>query len=386
MPLFKKKKKEEKIDNDFLKNSVQKVMEKYHSVIENDNVVLKDVNITIRPELYELKGNNSSYACFTGYDLTLPDYGFRIHEMSAAIGSDEKTALGMSQASFVFGLLSTAIAMRENIEAKRLGSIFAGHTHYWNVYIGDIVSMGDRQDKKTDMYWNVLKEKIAERVGNQKICAVKIYTSNSGNGNVTCECRINDIIQKDLNGILEEIAKSWDVKTFSSDKQYIILKQDEKTTLDYPFTEIEISELTEKVMKLYEDCNESGTFNQFDDKFHALVTDKNLALEITKFIPEICAERGFDSLKYPDTLSFMFGDTEVQIYKTQLFSYVPIFNGVMNALDNKVFQNTNRVFEAFIYNSSLYNALDKADKDGVDINNLKVMNMLYSMGEDYTLR
>ncbi len=384
MSFFKKKK--EKIDNDFLRNSIQKVMEKYHSVIENDNVVLKDVNITIRPKLYEIKKNSSSYACFTGYDLILPDYGFQIHEMSAAIGSDEKTALGMSQASFVFGLLGAAIAMRENIEPKRLGSIFAGHTHYWNVYIGDIVSMGDRQDKTTEMYWSVLKEKIAARIGNQKICAIKIYTSNAGDGNVTCECRINDMVQNDLSGILEEIARSWDVKTFSSDKQYIILKQDEKTTLDYPLTEMEISELTEKVMKLYEDCNESGTFNQFDDKFHALVTDEDLALEITKFIPEICAERGFDSLKYPDTLSLMLNDTEVPIYKTQLFSYVPIFNGVMNAIDNQVFQNTNRVFEAFIYNSSLYNALDKADKEGVNINDLGVMNMLYDMGEGYTLR
>ena len=384
MSFFKKKK--EKIDNDFLRNSIQKVMEKYHSVIENDNVVLKDVNITIRPKLYEIKKNSSSYACFTGYDLILPDYGFQIHEMSAAIGSDEKTALGMSQASFVFGLLGAAIAMRENIEPKRLGSIFAGHTHYWNVYIGDIVSMGDRQDKTTEMYWSVLKEKIAARIGNQKICAIKIYTSNAGDGNVTCECRINDMVQNDLSGILEEIARSWDVKTFSSDKQYIILKQDEKTTLDYPLTEMDISELTEKVMKLYEDCNESGTFNQFDDKFHALVTDEDLALEITKFIPEICAERGFDSLKYPDTLSLMLNDTEVPIYKTQLFSYVPIFNGVMNAIDNQVFQNTNRVFEAFIYNSSLYNALDKADKEGVNINDLGVMNMLYDMGEGYTLR
>lgn len=384
MSFFKKKK--EKIDNDFLRNSIQKVMEKYHSVIENDNVVLKDVNITIRPKLYEIKKNSSSYACFTGYDLILPDYGFQIHEMSAAIGSDEKTALGMSQASFVFGLLGAAISMRENIEPKRLGSIFAGHTHYWNVYIGDIVSMGDRQDKTTEMYWSVLKEKIAARIGNQKICAIKIYTSNAGDGNVTCECRINDMVQNDLSGILEEIARSWDVKTFSSDKQYIILKQDEKTTLDYPLTEMEISELTEKVMKLYEDCNESGTFNQFDDKFHALVTDEDLALEITKFIPEICAERGFDSLKYPDTLSLMLNDTEVPIYKTQLFSYVPIFNGVMNAIDNQVFQNTNRVFEAFIYNSSLYNALDKADKEGVNINDLGVMNMLYDMGEGYTLR
>ncbi len=377
---------DKKIDVEFLKNDLKDTLQPFGSRVEGDKVVLDLLNVAIVPRLYEMDSQSNALICQTGYYVSSPEWGSEIYDTSVGVGKDEESAVKTSQTGFLYALMDTVIAMKKHRNPERVTSRFAGKRHGWNAYLGNIVAMGGSRQVDMDFYWKALKNKIAERIGNQKIVPVKIYVSTTGKGEVTAECRINNIIQHDLSEMLHRIAEKIEIDHFMSEKQYIILEQDKDTVIDYPYTELEISEKVSAAMQLYEKCNEEDSFDTFNEQFTEVVQEDNLILEILKFVPEICAEYRFDALRYPDTINMLVREIQVDVYKTQIYSYAPIYNGVMKTLQGGLLNDAEKVFEAFVQMSSLFETLGRAMEDGADPQNLGVMDLIYSMDERYVLR
>ncbi len=352
-------------------------------IIENGTVELPEWNISIRPYAAELQDR----AITTTYYISSPDWDEVLYECSTGIGSDQHHAMGMSQGSFLFGIMDTVMKMMNNDKPDRLESEFAGNKHNWSVYKGNIVGIGETpKNFASDSYWNALKDHIAKRIGNQKICYVKIYGANIGNGEIIGECRINDIKSNELSELVAEIVKTWGISQFGSHKQFIILKQDKETYIEQPFTKEDISKAVEAAMVLFEKI-ENEQYEQFPQMLEQLVGDKNLAWELYSFIPEICAENAFNKLNYPETITIDYNNEKHQYYKTQLFSYYVIHDSVFNTLDNGILKDTNKVYSEYISVSSVYSVICSAKEQGENLEeNNAVLNILYSFDNDYQAR
>lgn len=354
-------------------------------VIDNDRLILPKWGITVIPFVSDLKEQIVN----TGYYILSPEWDRVMYECSVAMGEDMKQALGMAQGGFMFGIMSAIKNMKTDEETEELETEFAGSIHKWNVYLGDIVGMGEvPQEITTKMYWDKIKEGIAKRIGNQKLCYVKIYGSNIGDGNYIGECRINDVKIDELSNLVEEMVKTWGTTQFGSHKQFIMIQQKEDTILNYPFSEEDIIAKTEIAMKLFEECETADEYEEFPELLEQAVGDKDLAWELYSFIPEICAQNAFEKIKCPETLLMRIADKDFEYYKTQLASYYTILNGVFRTLNKGVLKDTDKVYREYISVSSLYSAICAAREGGhnpEDEENMSIC-IMYMPEDDYLPR
>ena len=146
--------------------------------------------------------------------------------------------------------------------SEELVSEFAGEKHNWHAYKSDIVGMGNNPEgDDIDEFWNLLRDGIIRRLGNQKFVYVKVYAAKNGDS-ITGECRINDIQSRELSNIVSEIAGKWDTTDFSSKKQFFFITQDEETYLEYPYSEEELEDATVKAVSLFERCRLQTQLNK----------------------------------------------------------------------------------------------------------------------------
>lgn len=354
--------------------------------LKGDTVFLSEWNISILPRVVQLKQNMAVEEFF----LSCPNWDMDIYECSAALGSDRKTAVGMAQSGFMFGLMSAVTEMLNKNNEETLKTEFVGQHHRWRVYIGDIVDMGETPRDKTqvDMYWKELKDMIAQRIGNQKMVYVKIFASNSGNGEITGECRINDMKSEELSDVVAKLTEQWGTTQFGSHKQFFILEQEEETLLPQPVSEKEIIEKTALAMKMYEQCKTDEDYDQYQACLENPVGDTNLSQELYMFIPEICLQLILPDMIFPEKLFFSRNGETLRCYNTQLSSYTAIKNGITKALSGTVpFENTNAVLEKFASASATYNVLAQALNNGSELKDLSGnLCTVYNVSDDYILR
>ncbi len=369
-------------DNNYIIDSLKKCYKELGSFVSGDRVVLSKLNVAVRPEIYQLKEQMAT----VGYHIYSPEWKNEIFEISSALGQDKKTAVGMAQGDFMFGIMETVQAMINDVNAREFDSDFNG-LHRWKLYIGNIVAMGKEVPvDDVEIYWNVLKDEFSKRLGNHDICYIKIYAANSGDGFVTGECRINNNKIDSLSEIVEDMAKQWKNKKFASHKQLFILKQDKETLKDYPYTNADIYDAVEKSLILYEKVMNDGKEDLYLQVLNEFLGDKSLAQDIYNFVPEICAEFAIEDVRFSEKVQFNFRGSTRTFYKSQLATYYPIMNGVARLLDGNTLKNTQRVFENLLYSSASFNAVNNALNDGSKQENLILTDMFFNVTDDYLLR
>ena len=370
-------------DNNYIINDLKKCYKELGSFISNDRVVLSKLNIAVKPEIYQLKEQMAT----VGYHIYSPEWKNEIFEISSALGSDMKTAVGMAQGDFMFGIMEAVQAMMNDVNAREFDSDFNG-LHKWKLYIGNVVAVGKEvpvDDVK--IYWDVLKDEFARRLGNQDICYIKIYAANSGDGKfVTGECRINNNKIDSLSKITEDMAGTWKNKKFASHKQFFILKQDKETLKDYPYTNADIYDAVEKSLVLYEKVMNDGKEDLYLQVLAEFLGDTSLVQDIYHFIPEICAEFAIEDVQFSEKVQMNFRGSTRTFYKSQLGAYYPIMNGVAAVLGKNSLKNTQRVFESLLYSSASFNAVNNALNDGSKQENLILTDTLFNVTDDYTVR
>lgn len=368
---------------EFLLSGLHGCFETEDTVIEN-RLMLPEWGITIFPKVMEIKEQLVN----TSYYITSAEWDDALYECSAAVGSDMHQAMGMAQAGFLFGIMNAIGNMQRDENARMLETEFGCNKHRWKCYLGNIVGMGKTpQDSKADEYWEALKDGISKRIGNQKLCYVKVYAANIGDGSFIGECRINDIYIEELSKIVEDMAKTWGTKEFGSQKQFFIIKQDKETTIEYPFTVNDIMDMTEIAMQMFEECKTEGEYEEFPERLEQKVGDKDLAWELYAFIPEICAQNAYDSINYPETiLIYKNGQTD-EYYKTQLASYYAIYNGVFRTFSRDVLKDTDNVYSEYISVSSIASAIYSAQSSGHDVmEEGSQLCMMFNPDNDYNVR
>jgi len=370
-----------KFEQHHKKDPMKRVLESLHGCLETkdeirgETIFCPEWNITIKPEIDQLENQMA----VLNFYISSPDWEEPLFECCAGTGKDTDTAIGMATGSFLFAFMQGIAVMQRCEDGVPLESEFNGKTHRWSVYKSNVVgtgeSTGDDNDAKavTSVYWNLLKEHIAKRLGNQKMCYVKIYAAKAvgaDGSNITGECRINDVPSAELGALVGEITAKWNVRQFASQKQFFFIKQDPETILPCPYPDgakiPTLSVYVKKALDLFQKVQTQEQYENLLEELKEATGDVTIAHECYLFLPEICAERAFNQMKFSETINISAGKGHLEtVYKNQLSDFYPLGNLMFMLFDSGIYgEQTNDLYKRLITVSSIYGAVQALSENG----------------------
>lgn len=360
---------------------------------EGDHLLLPEWNATLTPAISQL----TERGVVLDFYLYAPQWGRELYECCAGMGDSPKQAQGMAVGSFAFTFMQGIAAMERRENGQALTTSFAGHDHRWQVYRSNIVGLGKMiQPKETHprVYWDALKDGIVKRLGNQKLCYVKIYGAKVGD-NVTGECRIDDVKSDELSAKVAELVSQWEVEGFASQKQFFFIRQEEDTVLPNAYEGKEGQRvLNGKVIRAVQMFHASwgkDDFDSLESRMARELGDPTLAAECMRFMPEICAEHAYEEHVTFGESVMLAGAGKLAldntVYKNQLADYYPISQALLGALQAGVFgEETNTIYRELIGYSATYGSIAKAQEQGSSLEGGKLSALLFRVGEDFEIR
>lgn len=354
-----------------------------------DSLFIPKWQMTIKPKIDQL----DDHVAVLHFHLFCPEWDEPLFECCAAYSKDQNTAIGMALGSFVFCFLQGIIAMWEDDAPEKLNSRFAGNNHRWRVYKTDSVGMGESTEDPR--FWEILKPHIEKRLGNQRLCYVKVFASKAIGQNdqqITGEVRINDIPSPELGKLVEEIAAKWDIKQFSSQKQFFFLKQDLETTRPNPYSGAEqrfkFAENVKTALELISKCNSQEEYDELYGTLAEKFGDITLAEEMLSFLPEIAAENAFSQMQYSEQIKLAVNGKEpVEYYKSQLADYYPMHKTLFSLFDSGTFgDKTNELYNKLIGCSAIFNVVNQMKEKGSRLEDCKLTSLVFNVSEGFEIR
>lgn len=359
--------------------------------IRGKKIYCIDWSIEISPEINSL----DDHSAVVYFYLECPDWDEPLFECCSGLGKDQKTAIGTAVGSFMFAFMDGIAAMENDLDPISVESEFAGNTHRWKSYKSNIVGMGENTNSEFKRYWDMLKDGIMKRLGNQRMCYVKVYACKSvgadGRESITGECRVNNVPSDELSAIVYNIASEFEVHNFYSQKMFFFIRQDSQTLLPYPYRMNKIPALREKVttaLEMFDKCETEEQYNELPDKLAEALQDGVLAEECYSFLPEICAENAFSEMLFSEQLQFVIGGKEpVTVYKTQLAEFYPLGNIMFSIFDSGLFgERTNDLYHKLISVSAIAGVVMQRRTEGKSLEGLKMTALLFNTSPRFELR
>ena len=320
-----------------------------------------NLDIVLRPTIMQLN-SQSVLLCF---ELTSEHWDKSIIENSAGMGVDTAQALANALESFSSACLEGLLYMlSEQSCYESCTSTFMGHEHKWQVYLSDLVSIGEAPDiEEAQYYWDELKEMLLPRLGNQRFCYIKVFASKSF-GSVFCECRIDNVLSNDVTQLLVKMTKHWSTQKFASHKMFFFLKQDENTVLPsdlfLPSKQKELNYQVNVALRLFGQCSTQEEYEQLPLQLQEIIPDKVLALELYYFLPEICTQMMLPEISFSDAISLFIGDNKpINIHIHQLTDYLPIYRALTNLMTDNPSDELKEAFKLCSFYSSAFNVINQ---------------------------
>ena len=320
-----------------------------------------NLDIVLRPTIMQLN-SQSVLLCF---ELTSEQWDKSIIENSAGMGVDTAQALANALESFSSACLEGLLYMlSEQSCYESCTSTFMGHEHKWQVYLSDLVSIGEAPDiEEAQYYWDELKEMLLPRLGNQRFCYIKVFASKSF-GSVFCECRIDNVLSNDVTQLLVKMTKHWSTQKFASHKMFFFLKQDENTVLPsdlfLPPKQKELNYQVNVALRLFGQCSTQEEYEQLPLQLQEIIPDKVLALELYYFLPEICTQLMLPEISFSDEISLSIGDNKpINIHIHQLTDYLPIYRALTNLMTDNPSDELKEAFKLCSFYSSAFNVINQ---------------------------
>lgn len=346
--------------------------------IEGNCIVIPSWRMVITPHIESLTDDMAVLYFY----LDCEDWDRQMFECSVSMGANAKNALETAERSFLFSVVDGLRTMMEGTTALDLKTSFAGNDHLWHVYKSDIVGMGDIPiGDDISEFWDLLQEDITKRLGNQKFVYVKIYGAKNGE-EITSECRINDVVSKELSAKLAETISKWETEQFGSKKQFFFIQQQDATYDPYPYSEEDLLEITRQAIGIFAEC-QNEFYDHYLERLTAELGDTSLAEELHAFLPEMCAENAFPNIIYNELINIRQKEENYEVYKHQLASFYPIQKALQTCFNDDSF--TDELYSAYVSLSSIYNVICKAKEDNKDLDGA-ILTISFGFSDDYLLR
>lgn len=374
---------------EYVKQQISELL-KGDSEVQVDGVLFRQWNVFVRPGLPQVTDRGVILDMY----IEAHQWGKSLYECTVGMGDDPKNRIGMALASFVFSFMQGIISMEEKREGIPVTTRFVGREHRWNVYKTDIVGTG-RQNGSTDpnVYWDALKDDIFKRLGNQKLCYVKVFGSKVGK-EITGEVRIDDVVSEELSDKVAKLVAKWDSEGygFVSQKQFFFIRQEESTLLPYPYEGEEgYGKLEEKVIaaaKLFHEATTEELYDSLPERLGEALQDPVLGYECFAFLPEMCTENAFPEAVFPETVDFIYpGGRKETVYKSQLADYKLLLQALFNAFDNRVFgEATEDIYKEYVSSSATYNCFAQMMEKGSNLKDVRCTALAFPVDDDFVIR
>ena len=252
-------------------------------------------------------------------------------------------------------------------------------------------SLSQRRCNHRKRPWNKLKKFILKRLGNQKVCCVRVYLDRI-KGDITGECRIDNELSVELSLMLVNEVAKWKAKEFASHKAYFFIRQEDETLNPYPYIGPEGKAALRKKIKtavdMFYDADTEEKYNDMIPEMKKALNDDTLAAECLSFIPEICAERAFRDVRFSEMIEIAQGEKSGRsFYKSQVTDYRKIKWLLFELFNEGVFGSvTNEIFNRYIDRSAVKNALMQIREKGMDLKSVKMEPLEFKMEEDFEIR
>lgn len=355
--------------------------------MEKGCIMIPEWQVCLTPRIQELSDRSAVldfYIYFAAWEK-------EIYECCAGMGSDLKQAIGMAVGSFAFAIMDGIGKMMNGESPRPLEAQFAGKGHRFQAHLSNLVGMGESPQTELDAYWEVLKDDIVKRLGNQTLCLVKIYGAKV-NGQVTGECRIDDVQSDELSDKIARLVEKWDVGQFASHKQFILIRQAEETIQPYPYRGAEgQARFRETVLKAAGMFHESRTDELYDtlpERLAGEIGDATLASECYSFLPELCAQNAFPEFRYLETVDIApFGGASVTCYKSQLADYWPMWRVLATAFQSGFFgEETDEIYRDLISVSAVAKIVMQMREKGAEPSGGMPLATLFQVEGDFEFR
>jgi len=366
--------------------------ENVDSSIMNGKIVLPYWKISIEVEV--VKADTKSISGM--FIISSNEWDREIVDEFETKGNSLNELVEKTTNNFMYGLLSPIVEYEKGNIYSEEDTQYGDTFHLWEVYCGNILVTGQpiKTSKRQDDYWNMIKDKVFKRIGNQKMCYVSIYAECDDEGKRFAECFINNVFIKELSNIIKRKIITWNNSEFTSIKQNILIIQQDDTYMEYDYDQYLIGEYVKDAMMLFEKYNikwlsgkhDKYWFDRYYDELYDRIGDNDLVWEIVSLIPEICSYSAFDDIDYYDGIVLYVDDEKNVMYETQLASYVYIRNAIFDVLNSGVLKNTDKTYQAYVDMSSTTKAVMDMLKKGCKYKDIVIKGPIMFAPEDYTIR
>lgn len=361
--------------------------------VRGSTIYVPEWDMTIAPQV-EQCGDRIAVLGFRLYDA---DFDEPLYECCAATGKDTDSAIGACVGSFLFAFMNGIIQMKNGENGKPVQSTFGGKAHKWLSYNSDLVGMGEGVDSEENAvatkYWDMLKSEIIKRLGNRKMCYVKIFASKAigkEDIQVTGEVRVDDVPSAELSEIVYKHAQGWNVTQFASQKQFFFIKQEGEVVNPYAGESgrAALREKVKKAIELFMTVDSEESFDALPANIAAAIGDDTLAQECFGFLPEICAEHAFEGAKFAETVQFSLGGGEaIPVYRNQLADFYPIGHAMLGLFSSGVFgDKTNEIYKTLIGMSATYRGISQVIENGGSHETCAVAPLHFNVTDKFVIR
>ena len=355
--------------------------------VEGNAILLPRQGVRILPQVEQI----SQRGAVVNLWLEAPQWGKRLFECSVGMGSSPSQALGLSASSFIFSFLEGVMRMEDRVEPRELETLFDGNTHRWELYPSNIVGLGSAPQPEGQVWWELLGEDIQRRLGNQRVCYVKIYGAKV-DGQVTGECRVDDIKSEELSAKVAQAVERWPAGQFASQKQFFFIRQREETILPYPYEGAEgerrLRNALGEAVRMFMACRTEEDYDQYSQRLGERIGDETLADECLTFLPELCAANAFPQLQAAETVEICReGRPPETVYKNQLADYYPLWTLLLQLFqEEELGADPDAIYREYVGYSSTCNVVRQMEQQGSRLEDCRLASLLCQMGSGFQLR
>ncbi len=348
------------------------------------HLVYKDVDLSLTVKIGECGGAGNRFSAQLLFVLEHPYFDDELVESSVGVGSSIDEAMKIAAESFCASVLTFIIAALKCTGEETITTTIDGNEHIFHIPCTRAIHhYGLKSDKPADL-WNIVKNRIPQYLGTKKAYWIKLYSSYTGQ-NSACEVRINGIVYPDITDLLYKAAAVKDNSaTFSSDKQFILLIQDDSTYKSCPFDIEQVRELTWEAIEKMKTIHDKETHKSVFEDIRESTPITSLGRELCAFIPEIYSQVIVNYRDSDGIMPVIDRNVKSTVYmKSQIRSYGYIQYAIYRYLEK--YRPSSEENIKILTLSAKFGAVNKAVGDGAKLEDLRMSALGYPVDEDYVI-
>ncbi len=344
----------------------------YQLDTSKDVMSFDNEELTIQVEIANINQNRGIYTVQMIFIVMHKDFDTELIESVAGVGKTEDSAILDATDKFCMNVLMSIVSTFTCEKKQSVESNFLGEKHIFHKNCLDNVLYGGVENPQHKSLWSLVENIVPEYLGTKKFYWLKLFVSVY-NGKSICEARLNNDLSLSLAKPLEEYVKSWsNQKDYHTEKQYILLIQDDSTYRQAPFSKKDIVSYTEQVLPLFENIHSQEDYEAINSKVFKVTNNIDLTRELTTFIPEIYCKLALKFENQVDDKITLIGtdNQPIDIRTSQVRSYGYIEDTIKDHIYSGA-TSSDRVQSA-ISCSSMYSAINNALLNGSKLENLHI--------------